>query len=127
MSAPTRRYHAAARRLLDYLGSPERRELVPDALDEAVLGARVSVDFYRHGVRVPPDRTEHGWTALVLWICRNESEPELIHGRAGTLHVVTSRLEQPVPAGKRTRAPVRHGEPAGYPLRSSRPSAGSER
>ena len=57
-------YHRAARRLLDYLVSPERRELVPDALAEPVLGARVSLDFFRDGPAVPPGRTEHGWTAL---------------------------------------------------------------
>ena len=57
-------YHAAARRLLDYLVSPERGELVPDALAEPVLGARVSLDFFRCGPQVPPDGTERRWTAL---------------------------------------------------------------
>jgi hypothetical protein len=57
-------YHHAARALLDYLTSPERREGVPDALAEPVLGARVSLDFFRDGPRVPPGRSRHGWTAL---------------------------------------------------------------
>ncbi len=57
-------YQRAARRLLDYLVSPERGALVPDAIAEPVLGARVSVDFFRGGPRVAPGRTEHGWAAL---------------------------------------------------------------
>jgi hypothetical protein len=57
-------YQRAARRLLDYLVSPERGALVPDAIAEPVLGARVSLDFFRDGPRVPPGRTEHGWAAL---------------------------------------------------------------
>jgi hypothetical protein len=57
-------YQRAARHLLDYLVSPERDALVPDAVAEAVLGARVSVDFFREGPRVPPGRTEQGWAAL---------------------------------------------------------------
>lgn len=57
-------YCRAAGQLLDYLISPERRRFVPDALAEPVLGARVSLDFYRDGPRVPPGRTERGWTAL---------------------------------------------------------------
>ena len=28
---------------------------------------------------------------LVLWICRDEAEPELIYGRTGAVHVVTPR------------------------------------
>jgi hypothetical protein len=28
---------------------------------------------------------------LVLWICRDEAEPELVYGRAGALHVITPR------------------------------------
>ena len=57
-------YAAAARRLLDYLNSPERRELVPDALAEPVLGARVSLDFFRQGPLVPAGQSERRWTAL---------------------------------------------------------------
>ena len=57
-------YQRAARRLLDYLISPERGALVPDAVAEPVLGARVSLDFFRDGPRVPPGHTEHGWAAL---------------------------------------------------------------
>lgn len=57
-------YQRAARRLLAYLVSPERGALIADAIAEPVLGARVSLDFFRDGPRVPPGRTEHGWTAL---------------------------------------------------------------
>jgi hypothetical protein len=57
-------YAAAARRLRTYLVSPERRRYVPDALAEDVVGARVSLDFFRSGPRPVADMSELEWTAL---------------------------------------------------------------
>jgi hypothetical protein len=57
-------YDLAARRLLGYLVSPERRELVPDALAEPVLGARVSLDFFRPAASISEGRSTYGWAAI---------------------------------------------------------------
>ncbi len=57
-------YHAAARRLLEYLANDERRELVRGAVPGPVLGAPVSLDWFRQGPEVPDGYSVDGWTAL---------------------------------------------------------------
>ncbi len=40
-------YYDAALKLLEYFSSADRRRYIPDAVPESILGARVSVDWYR--------------------------------------------------------------------------------
>ena len=67
---------------------------------------------YTLSTRTPLSKEgERRLALLVLWICRNDSEPDLIHGRAGALHVVTSRVEPPVFPAAPSRSPRPYSEP----------------
>jgi hypothetical protein len=54
-------YHDAAIALHTYLRSEERREHVPEVVAEGVLGATVSVDWFRLGSPAPEGRTPYAW------------------------------------------------------------------
>jgi hypothetical protein len=56
-------YHAAARALLAYLAGEARYEVLPGALPTGVLGAPVSLDFFRGRPAPEPE-----WTALGEWL-----------------------------------------------------------
>jgi hypothetical protein len=56
-------YRRAALELLAYLDSPERRERLPGAAAGAVLGAPVSVDWFRHAVAPQEGLSPFAWLA----------------------------------------------------------------
>ncbi|MDC0741691.1 hypothetical protein [Polyangium mundeleinium] len=57
-------YHDAAEALRRYLRDPERKHFLPEAAeDEEVVGAWVSVDWFRLGVPTPPGMSPVSWLA----------------------------------------------------------------
>ncbi len=76
-------YARAARSLHFYFASQGRRLYFPDANDEPVLGARISLDWSRHSVPTPPGREPDEW----LGFCEHVLSQATVTGYEGTLLV----------------------------------------
>ena len=76
-------YLRAARSLHSHFVSPGRRRYFPDAKDERMVGARVSLDWFRHAVTAPPGRDPDEW----LGFCERSLAEAEVSGHEGTLLV----------------------------------------
>ncbi len=75
-------YYDAALELLSYFRSPERQHYIPGVGAEPILGARVSVDWFRLGVPTPGEYHPYMWLGYCESIFR---EASLVEGGEGDM------------------------------------------
>jgi hypothetical protein len=63
-------YHTAAMELLSYLASPARKRLFPDSGSDSVIGASVSIDWFRLHEPTPEEYQPYDWLAFCESILR---------------------------------------------------------
>jgi hypothetical protein len=63
-------YHTAAMELLSYLGSTERKRLFPNSGSDSVIGASVSIDWFRLHEPTPEEYQPYDWLAFCESILR---------------------------------------------------------
>ncbi len=63
-------YHTVAMELLSYLGSPARKQFFPDSGYESVIGASVSIDWFRLHEPTPEEYQPYDWLAFCESVLR---------------------------------------------------------